>query len=139
MAEARLDTLGRKLLDLRAINDKAQAAAKKAKADLDGHQRQVFDAMQDLGLKTTTIDLGPGYGTVQLGRRETIRSRIIDLDTALDAFEREARTDEITKTDVRKAVLNELVRERLETGQKLPDGVDFTRTPFIQVTRRKSK
>lgn len=96
----------------------------------------VYDVMKDQGTETTTLNLGEGYGRVQLGRRETVRSRVIDLDAALDSFESEARVDEITKTEVRKAQLNELVRERLETGQPLPEGVDFTRTPFIQVTRR---
>lgn len=136
MSELRLDTAARKLLDLRADHKKKDQAAKAAKSELDEHQRVVFDLMRGMGLETTTLNLGEGYGRVQIGRRETIRSRVIDLDAALDAFESEARVDEITKTEVRKAQLNELVRERLETGQPLPEGVDFTRTPFIQVTRR---
>jgi hypothetical protein len=136
----RLDTEARKLLDLRDDFNQKKLAADQAKAKAEDQQHVVFDLMRSLNQKTSgTLELGPGYGDVQLGRRETIRGRIYDLDAALDAFDNEARTDEMTKVDVRKKVLNDFVKERLETGQPLPPGVDFTRTPFIQVTRKRKK
>lgn len=138
MSGERLDTEARKLLDRREDNDKAQAVARKTKGAVVEQERVVFDLMKLLNQKTSgTLELGEGYGDVQLGRRETIRSRIIDHDRALEALEAAALVDEMVRADIRRAPLNELVRTCLETGQALPEGVDFTRTPFIQVTRKK--
>lgn len=132
----RLDTEARQLIDRRLANDRAQKAAKLTKLRLDEQQELVHKLLEDANMKTANLELGEGYGTVQIGRRETIRSRVFDMDKALAWLEENSRREEMTKDEVRKAPMNELVRECLETGQPLPDGVDFTTTKFIQVTRK---
>lgn len=135
---SRLDTLGRELMDLREDYETKRKSKVRAEDAKNAKERELFDEMKAQNSKTTVLELGPGYGDVQVGRRETIRARVIDLDAALDAFEQSAQIDEISKTEIRKKQLNEIVRERLLTGQPLPAGIDFTRTPYIEVTRRKS-
>lgn len=132
-----LRTEGRKLIDLRTKSEKADKVAKDAKAKLATQQRVVFDLLGAEGIKTTTIDLGGDYGEVSFGARRKIFARVFDLDKLIDALREEGREDEAIKHDVRKAPLNELVRERQETGEKLPEGLDFSDTPYVQITRKK--
>lgn len=134
----RLDTEARKLLDLRTASEKSAAAAKKDKEKLVEQERSFYEMLENQNVPTTTLDLGPGYGRVQFGRRKTIYSRVINIDAAVEALKAEGRSEEMIKTDLRKAPLNELVRDRLENGEPLPDGVDFSETRYIQVTRRKA-
>lgn len=136
---ASLATEARKLLDRRVNNDAAQKTAKETKDALDKQQGVVHDMMEAAGDITVTKDLGPGYGRVQLGRRKTIFGRVIDSEVALEALENEGYGAEMAKVEIRKGPLNELIRTRLETGEALPDGVDFSETRYVQVTRRKTK
>lgn len=136
---ASLATEARKLLDRRVNNDAAQKTAKETKDALDKQQGVVHDMMEAAGDITVTKDLGPGYGRVQLGRRKTIFGRVIDSEVALEALDNEGYGAEMAKVEIRKGPLNELIRTRLETGEALPDGVDFSETRYVQVTRRKTK
>lgn len=136
---ASLTTEARKLLDRRVTNDEAQKKAKETKAALDKQQEIVHTIMESAGDVSVTKDLGPGYGRVQLGRRKTIFGRVIDAETALTSLEAEGYGEEMAKTEIRKGPLNELIRTRLETGEALPDGVDFSETRYVQVTRRNTK
>lgn len=132
-----LRTAARKLLKLRDEAAKAKKAKDKADEALAAQQRLVYDLMEGEGLPSVTIDLGGKDGVVQLGRRTKVFSRVFNLDKLIEALKAEGRLEEAIKSDVRKAPLNELVRERLETGEPLPEGLDFSQTPYIQVTRKK--
>jgi hypothetical protein len=132
-----LQTEARKLLKLRADNDKKQKAAKKSKVKLDAQQRVVYEMMEAEGQKTVTLELGGEYGTISLGRRKKTFARVLNIDELLASLRAEGREEETIKHDVRKAPLNELVKERLETGQPMPKGLDFSDTPYIQVTKKK--
>lgn len=132
-----LKTEARKLLDRRTANDAQQKLAKQTKEKLDAQQRVVYEMLEESGQKTTTIELGGDYGTVSLGRRKKTFARVLNIDILLKALRAEGREEETIKHDVRKAPLNELVKERLETGQAMPDGLDFSDTPYVQVTRKK--
>lgn len=134
-----LPSEARKLLDRRRENDEAQKAAKETKEALDKQQTIVHDILEAQEMPTATLDLGPGYGRIQLGKRKTIYGRVIDIDTAIAALEGEGYGAEMVKSELRKGALNELIRTRLENGEDLPDGVDFSETRYVQVTRRKSK
>lgn len=136
---ASLTTEARKLLDRRIANEAAQKIAKETKDALDKQQGVVHDMMEAAGDVSVTKDLGPGYGRVQLGRRKTIFGRVIDSEIALESLEKEGYGPEMAKTEIRKGPLNELIRTRLETGEALPAGVDFSETRYVQVTRRKTK
>lgn len=136
----RLDVEARKLLELRADYDIKRKAADNAEDDKKEQERLVWDLLKTLNQKSSgTIELGGDFGDVELGREETITGRIIDHDAALEAFEKEARADEITKIDFRQRQVSELVRERLTTGQPLPPGVDFIKRPYIRVSKKKRR
>lgn len=135
----RLEAEARKLIDLRQDYEGKRKLADKAEEKKKAQERVVYDLMSSEKQKTSTLELGPGYGDWSVGRRETIRGRIIDTDAALEAFDNEARSDEMAKVDIRKKPLNDLVRERLQTGQPLPPGVDFVRTPYIQLSRKQRR
>lgn len=132
-----LKSEARKLLKLRDTAKKADTEAKRAKDARNAQERVVSDLLEDQDVKTTTIDLGEPYGEWKVGRRKKIFSRVFDLDKLLEALRAEGREEEAIKHDVRKAPLNELVRERLETGEPLPDGLDFSETPYIQMSKSK--
>lgn len=130
---------GRKLLKLRRDEEEKRKAHKQAADKLAQQQRRVHEHLENEGFKTTTIDLGKPYGEVQLGAREKVFARVFDKDALREWAEENGRAQEAVKFDFNKAPLNELVRESLETGQPLPQGLDFSRTPYVQVTIKKKK
>lgn len=134
---SRLDTEARKLVDRRKANDTAQAEAKRTKKALVEQETAFYDLLEAENLPTATLDLGPEYGRMQFGRRSTIYSRVIDAETAIEALKAAGRGEEMIKNDLRKAPLNEMVRDLLENGQPLPAGIDYSETKYVQVTRRK--
>lgn len=99
-------------------------------------EQDVLDQMDELGLKTLTVDL-PLIGNVRFTRRKpTIYGRITDMDAAMDAFENSGRADELFAPKVAASRLNEFVRECLEQGVPLPPGVDFYERPGVTVSRK---
>jgi hypothetical protein len=124
-----------RLVELRGESERAEAIFKAAKAAHDGQQELVWGALEDMGVSSIKIDLPDGR-QVGLTKRETIRSRIIDRETLIDALEQAGRTDEMVFTDIRKRQLNELIRECIEQGIPLPDGADFSSTKYITISGR---
>lgn len=133
---ARLDTEARKLLDLRRLDDEAQAKAKKTKKDREEQEQRIHDLLEETNQPSTTLDLGPGYGRWSLQRRRTIFSRVIDKDVALASVEAAGRKDEMFDRTIRKAPANQWLKECLERGEELPDGFDFSETKYITATRK---
>lgn len=137
---ARLDVEARRLIELRDDYDSKRRAADTAEDAKKEQERIVWDLLKTLNQKSSgTLELGGDIGDIELGREETITGRIIDHDAALEAFEKEARADEITKVDFRQRQVSELVRERLSTGQPMPPGVDFVKRPYVRVSKKKRK
>lgn len=126
-----------KLLEARERHDKARIEEEETKRQKKAQEALVHELLQDAGIKSHTIDLGPPHGEVRLVPQSRVSGTIFDEEIALEAFEAEGLTDELVKPGPRKAVLNELVRERLENGQALPAGVSFYTTDFVTVTRKK--
>lgn len=140
MANKRLDQLGREVIDLRKEYEDKSKEADKAEDRKKEKERELYDAMEDASHKSSGwLDLGPGYGEVSFARRETRRSRVIDKKVLAASLEAEHLSEGYTFTDFRKAALNELMNERLEQGQELPDGMDYSETKFIQVKKKKKK
>lgn len=92
---------------------------------------------EDLGVTTLTLELGEPFGKVQLQKRETIKARVIDAETAADSITAAGLGDAILQDvpGVRQKVLNEHVRDWLKSGADLPEGIDFTATRYVSVTR----
>ncbi len=134
----RLDTLLRRLIDLREEKDRKAQAADAAKAAFKEHERIVWAALEEEqgNVSSINIDLGPPYGKVNFQKRETLYGKVIDERQAVEALEAEGLKDVLIKSEVRAGILNELVRERLEQHQPLPDGVTWRSTKFVSITRR---
>lgn len=133
----RLDSKVRKLLKLRKANDLAQQDAKQAAADLAEFEAELWSDMEDQGLKTLTLELGAPHGKVQIQRRETKFSRVLDKGALIQALSEAGIAEELTRPDVRKKQLNEYVRTLLENGSPLPPGLDFTSNKYVSVTRKR--
>lgn len=137
MAEELLETLARRVIDLRAdyeVKRKAKTAAegkmKRAEADMN-------DAMAKAKMPGTTLELGPGYGKVQFNREQKVNSSVFDEPAAIKYFEEQGLRAGYVDEKVRKKPVNQLVRESLENGQELPPGIEPRVTKFVKVTRRK--
>lgn len=124
----------RQHLKKREKRDETKKAADEADKEHKESEAELYDALRDSGMKSIKVEIDGQ--TVTFQPRETIYGRILDLDKALEAFEAEARTDELTKPGVEKRRLNELVRERLESGHDLPDGVDWYPQRYVSISRK---
>jgi hypothetical protein len=139
MELADLRNLAQRYAAARAKSDRLDAQAKAAQKDVDELEDLLWDVMERDKTPTLTFEdlLGPGKG-VQLQRKETRRARIIDYDTAVAAIRELGLEDEILdrQRKVRSARLNQEINERIENGDDLPAGVDFTSTRFITLTKK---
>lgn len=137
----RIDSRARRLVDLKDEKNKLEKEAERAARAYAEDEREFWAELADeLGdIKTVTLDLGEGYGTVQLQRRETITARIVDKEAAVVSLEEAGLGPGMLGVpEIRKRALNEEVRDRLQRGEALPEGVDFNARRYITVTRKGS-
>jgi hypothetical protein len=135
-----MDTQARRLVDLRERRDETELAFESAKKAYLGAEKAFWNDLKDEkgNVKKIELDLGPGYGSIEFTRRETITSRVIDkkaAEAALIEMEQDDATLGETKI-VNKAPLNQLVNKLLKAGQPLPDGVDFHARRYIAISRK---
>lgn len=127
----------RRLVELREKRDEDKAAADASEEEYREYEADLFERMLNSPVKgTRRIDLGEPFGVVVFTPRETKYGRILDLDKALDYFDSRAMSDEMTKPGISKRKLNELVRELLEQGKPLPDGVDWYANRGITISKK---
>jgi len=137
MSDSRLDTLARYLVTRREAFEKAEKEAKRLKDEYKETQADFWETMDDQGLTTFTADLGPGFGKVQFQKRETIRGVVKDADKAAAAIkELGLELELLGAPKVHQKVLSEHVRDWLQSGQALPEGIDFNPTRYVSVTRK---
>lgn len=129
-------TMARRLVERKDQLELAKAAAKTAQEDFDKAQAEFWEMLDDEAMPTVTLDLGEPYGRVQFQKRQTIRSRIIDKDQAAESLRAAGQEYMLEPVGFRKRPLNQFVSECLRTGDKIPPGVGFSRTPFVTITRR---
>jgi hypothetical protein len=138
MADARLDTEARKLLDLRDDHEKKDKAAKKAKEKRAEQEELIMELMSDLNQPSVTLTLGGKHGTIRLTKpKPTIYARVIDKDVALASVQEAGRLEEMFDSTIRKAPANQWIKECLENGEEIPAGFDFSESAHITVTRKK--
>lgn len=129
----------REFLHLRAARDTAKAAAKRAEEAYREAEAEVWQAIEDCGLKgDLKLDLGEPHGEVRFGKRATDYGRVLDKDKALDYFDSRAMTDENTETKISEARLNELVKNILEAGGQMPPGIDYYTRRYVAITLPKT-
>lgn len=132
----RLNTQARRYLEAEERASELEAAAKDARDEANDLQREFWDRLDEDATPTVTCDLGEPHGRVQFQRRETIRATILDKDAAAVALREEGHDYMLEPVGFRKQPLNQEVRERLRSGRALPDGVDFSRTRYVTISRR---
>lgn len=127
----------RRLVELRTNRDERKTAAEVSENEYRDYESDLFEEIQSGPMHgTRRIDLGEPFGLVAFTPRETTFGRIIDAEAAVEYFEEHGQTDEMTKPQIGKGKLNERVRELLEQGKPLPDGVDFYVNRGITISRK---
>jgi hypothetical protein len=137
MAEELLETLGRRVLDLRADYEIKRKAKVKAESKMKVAEADMNEALVKAKQKGTTLELGAGYGDVQFNREQKVNSSVFDEAAAIAWFEEQGLATGYVEGKVRKAPVNQLVREALENGQELPPGIEPRVTKYVKVTKRK--
>lgn len=137
MADELLETLARRVIDKRAIYDRAYKARVKAEREKKAAEADMNEAMAKAKLPGATLELGPGYGNVQFNREQKVNSSVFDEAAAVAFFEEQGMAQGYVQGKVRKKPLNQLVRETLENGGELPPGIEPRVTKYVKVTKRK--
>jgi hypothetical protein len=123
----------RQLVDLKRAKDNAKRLYEEAERAHKELQAKIWSQMETNGDKTLTKDLGPGYGVIQFGHRQTVYARVLDKDS-LKAALVDMDREEIIKDDFEKRRLNEMVRDYLERGEELPPGLDIYTTDYVAIS-----
>lgn len=137
MAEELLETLARAVIDRRAAYDKAYKEKVKTENAKKAAESDLNEAMARAKMPGATLDLGPGYGRVQFNREQKVNSSVFDKDAAIAYFEEHGLATGYVEGVVRKAPLNQLIRDRMESGEELPPGIEPRITKYVKVTKRK--
>lgn len=133
-----LEVQARRLVDKRRARDKSKAQAEKDEKAYREEEREFWTRMHDQLAGTSTInpDLGPGYGKVQIQRRETIRGKVLDVEQALASLSEDQRKALLNDRAIRQKVLNQFVKTRREAGQPLPPGFDFSSNKHLLISEK---
>lgn len=127
----------RRLIEAREARDLDKATAERSEREYRNIEAEVWEALEDSPLRPPyKIDLGE-FGIVRFHPKETIYSKIVDEEAALEYFENRAMVDDVTKPQFNKKVINEMVRELYEQGESMPEGVTFSPKRYVQITRQK--
>lgn len=137
MAEELLETLARRVIDCRAEYEVARKEKVKQEKKMKSAEADMNDAMAKAKLPGCTMELGPSYGNVRFNREQKVNSSIFDEEAAIKYFEEKGMLTGYVQGKVRKAPVNQLVRESLENGQELPPGIEPRVTKFVKVTKHK--
>jgi hypothetical protein len=128
----------RRLLESKVKRDELKQALKDAEKEFREREAEFYEELEDAtGGKTLPINLGEPWGTVKFRTRETYYGKIIDQDAAQDWFEQRAMIDEVSSPKFVMARINEIVRERIDLGQPMPPGIDFSPNRGVTISREK--
>jgi len=113
------------LRDLKAARDDAKEAFEDAEATFKDKQRALLERMDDEGCESQRVD-GTTFTPVKQ-QYGTVQDREAFVEWA------EANDPELIERKERGSLLNQLVRERLDNGQGLPEGVGFYTREYISM------
>lgn len=135
--EDRIASKFRRLVELRETRDQTKTSADIAEEEYRRYEGELFDEIQDGPMQgTRRINLGEEFGVVAFTPRETKFGRIIDADAAVEFFAKRDMAEEMTRPKIEKRKLNELVRDYLDAGKSLPDGIDFYVNRGITISKK---
>lgn len=134
----------RRFMELRDVRDHTKQTAKTAEEAYREAEAEMWEQLAppdpndpDYKLSPTKVPLGQPWGTVTLGPRETHYARVIDADDAADHYENRGLVEEVSTMKFNMGRLNEEVRQLIESGEKMPDGIDYYTKRFVAVSRPK--
>jgi len=134
---AALESKFRRLAELRETRDIDKSTADASESAYREYEAELLETIDESALRgTVEFDFGGDLGRIRFQPRRTIYGKIIDKNAALDAFEEEAIADEMTAPKIEARRLNEYVRDRMESGQELPDGVGWYERRYVTISRK---
>lgn len=131
---SRLDSRARKLIELRDKYNLAKREADAAKLERDNFEMELWSELEDLGLKSFTMD----DGTQVVRPQPTIYADVVDEEAFIDWAKANGLEDEFTTEGLRKKSLNGFVRTRIESGEELPPGMSYRVDRGIRITKPKN-
>lgn len=125
-----------RLLELRETRDTDKAVSKKSEAAYREYEAELWAELADAGIKGTLKFEFGDLGTASFVSRSTTYGTIVDKKTAIAALKAIGESEAINEESIREGRLNSLVRDYLETGKELPDGVDHYERKGISISRK---
>jgi hypothetical protein len=128
---AAVDAEVREYVRLRDEHAEAAAEEKEAKARLEEQKQRLWEFLENSGVKTVSHELG------RVTRIATIKASVSDKEAAARSLEELGLLEAFSYRELRRAALNEFVKERVEDGEELPDGLDAWIERQLRFTRAK--
>lgn len=130
----------RRYIDAKAKVKKLDTELKEAKAKLQEEMRNAFEILRKDGTtKSTTVDLGEGYGEFRFTPGTTKRNDVIDKNALTEWIKEEGLEEEyFWSNKFRDAALNDLIREKVDHERDedaLPPGLHYVETRKVTVTK----
>jgi hypothetical protein len=126
----------RRLAELRQTRDIDKKTAEMSEVEYREYEAEVLAAIEDSSLKGSIEFDFDELGAYRFTKRATTYGRVTDMNLALDYFDDNAITDEMTAPKVESKRLNEFVRDAVENGRDLPEGIGSYERKFITITRK---
>jgi len=131
-----LESRFRRLAELREARDIDKEALKASEAAYREYEAALLEEVKDSSLRgSVEFDFGD-LGVIRFQPRKTIYGKIIDKQAALQAFEELMLDEEMTGKSFEARRLNEFVRDAVESGKELPDGVGSYERAFFTISRK---
>lgn len=130
----------RRYIDTKAEVKQLDTELKEKKAKLAEEMRNAFEILRKDGTtKSTTVDLGEGYGEYRFTPGTTKRNDVYNKDDLLAWIKSEGLEEEyLWSSKFRDAALNDLIREKVDHERDedaLPPGLHYVETKKVTVTK----
>jgi len=134
---AALESKFRRLAELREERDLDKKTHEASEQAYREYEAELLETLDESALRgTVEFDFGGELGVIRFQPRKTIYGKVVDKNAALEAFENEAIVDEMTSPKIEARRLNEYVRDRVESGIDLPDGVGYYERKYMTISRK---
>ncbi len=114
------------LAELRQAASRMKADHERVKSEADQAEIEFFERMEHEGVGSIRVD-----GVANFVRAETVYGQVQDRAEFIAWAEQEA--PELLETKERKKLINEIVRERIDSGEELPPGIGFYTDQYVSL------
>ncbi len=127
----------RRLAELREQRDIDKAALKNSENAYREYESELLETVADSALRgSVEFDFGGDLGVIRFQPRATLYGKVVDKSAALDSLDKAMLREEMTSEAIEARRLNELVRDYLERGEELPEGIGFYERKFFTITHK---